>query len=184
MSARSRGSIHAGARGVLALLAALALGACAEDPGALSVSAADRVQFDAEVYPVLLRDCGFNACHGTTERFFQVFGPGRGRLLPTTRPLDPATLEETTHSYERARSMIDTRAPELSLLLLKPLEAAAGGIGHEGVDELGRNVYQTQMEPGYAALARWVLTPAPASTPPAAAAATDRIGERYHGREP
>jgi hypothetical protein len=144
----------------LALL--LALSACAEDPGELQVSMPDRMQFDAEVYPVLLRDCAFHACHGSSERFFQVLGSGRGRLLPTTRPLDPSTVEEITHSYERARSMIDPKNPAQSLLLRKPLASEAGGTGHEGVDELGRNVYQTAMEPGYAAIERWVFAAPPA----------------------
>jgi hypothetical protein len=113
--------------------------------------------FEQEVYPVLLRDCAFSACHGSSLRFFQVLGPGRGRLLATTRPLDPTTPEEIMYSYERASSMIDAVAPQSSLLLRKPIEVAAGGIGHEGVDSLGRNVYQSAAEPGYMALTRWVL---------------------------
>jgi hypothetical protein len=157
MSARST-------RRLTHIACALALGACAADPGPLQVSSPDRAQFEAEVYPVLLRDCGFHACHGSTERFFQVLGVGRGRLLPLTRPLDPSTPEEITHSWERARSMIDDRAPARSLLLRKPLELEAGGVGHEGVDELGRNVYQTRMDSGYAALARWVLAQPPSAT--------------------
>ena len=53
--------------------------------------------------------------------------------------------------------MIDPAAPERSLLLRKPLATVAGGTGHEGVDELGRNVYQSKVEPGYLVLQRWVL---------------------------
>jgi hypothetical protein len=153
-------------RGTAAALLALALMGCGEDPGPLQIATPDRALFEAQVYPVLLRDCGFHACHGTTERFFQVLGSGRGRLLPTTMALDSATPEEIAHTYERARSMIDTKSPDLSLLLRKPLAVEAGGTGHEGTDELGRNVYQTQMDPNYLVLAGWVFAPAaPAALP-------------------
>jgi hypothetical protein len=137
---------------------ALAFLACG-DANELSLSTPDRAEFTSSVYPVLLRDCAFHACHGSSERFLQVFGPGRGRMLATTRPLDPATDAEIAHSYERARSMIDAYSPEDSWLLHKPLELAAGGSGHEGADDLGRNVYQTTSEPNYVALRHWVLGP-------------------------
>jgi hypothetical protein len=159
-------------RSTAAGLLALALAACGEDPGALQIAAPDRALFDVEVYPVLLRDCGFHACHGTTERFFQVFGPGRGRLFPAvTMPLDAATPPEVAQTYERARSMIDAKTPDLSLLLRKPLAVEAGGTGHEGTDELGRNVYQNELDPNYMVLARWVYatvppTATPGMTPP------------------
>lgn len=152
----------------LALALALAvLGAtgCANETTELAISTPDRAQFDAEVYPVLLRDCAFHACHGSTDRFLQVFGPGRGRITPDLKPVDPAAPIELMHSYNRARSMIDAHHPEQSLILRKPLAVASGGTGHEGSDELGRNVYQTKLEPGYAAIQRWVLGTA-AGAPP------------------
>lgn len=127
------------------------------DANELSLSTPDRAEFTTMVYPILMRDCAFHACHGSTERFLQVFGPGRGRMLATTRPLDPATDAEIMHSYDRARSMIDAYSPEKSWLLMKPLEASAGGTGHEGADGLGRNVYQNAAEPNYLVLHNWVL---------------------------
>jgi hypothetical protein len=135
----------------------LAAPACAEETPPLALAMPDPVLFQTEVYPVLLRDCGFNACHGSTERFFQVVGPGRLRLSPMTDVGAETTPEEIQYSYERARSMIDPYAPESSLLLRKPLAVDAGGAGHEGVDEYGRDVYQSKMELGYMTLARWVL---------------------------
>ena len=132
------------------------LGACVNETTELALATPDRAAFEQDVYPVLLRDCAFHACHGTTERFFQVFGPGRGRLDPPLMPLDAASPAEVDHSYERARAMIDARAPAESLLLRKPLAVNAGGSGHEGADDLGRNVYQSKLEPGYGAIARWV----------------------------
>jgi hypothetical protein len=73
-------------------------------------------------------------------------------------PLEPVSAAELAYSYDRARSMIDVAAPEHSLILRKPLAASAGGSGHEGADSLGRNVYQTKLDPGYAAIAAWVLS--------------------------
>ena len=143
----------------------IGLAGCGADTPELTLQTPDRMQFDAEVYPVLLRDCGFDACHASAGRFFQVFGPGRARLVPMTSAIDPATPLEYGHAYDRARSMIDASDPERSLLLRKPLATMAGGTGHEGVDELGRNVYQSKVEPGYLVLQRWVLGQ-PAATPP------------------
>jgi hypothetical protein len=145
------------ARCIGALLAA-ALAGCASEPPPLAIGVPDAATFQSEVYPVLLRDCGFHACHGSTERFLQVFGPGRGRLRADTQPLDPATDEEVAYSYDRARSMIDLEFPEQSLLLAKPLSVAAGGFGHQGVDSLGRDVYLSVSDPGFMALANWVLS--------------------------
>lgn len=141
----------------LTLSIVASLGACANESTALVVSTPDRMQFEREVYPVLLRDCGFHACHGSTDRFLQVFGPGRGRIALEIKPFDPAAPSEIEHSYNRARSMIDVNHLAQSLMLRKPLATKAGGSGHEGADELGRNVYQSPLEPGYAAISRWVL---------------------------
>jgi hypothetical protein len=131
--------------------------ACGEDTPELTLQTPDRMRFDTEVYPVLLRDCAFSACHASGDRFFQVFGPGRVRLEQGINPLEPATPLELSHAYDRARSMIDATAPEESLLLRKPLASAAGGTGHEGVDDHGRNVYQSKMEPGWIVIHQWAL---------------------------
>jgi hypothetical protein len=138
----------------LALVAGLWVG-CG-DSSALQIATPDAAQFAQNVYPVLLRDCAFHACHGSSERFLQVFGPGRGRLSLDSKPLDPATPAEIDHSYARARSMIDVNAPAQSLLLRKPLAVKAGGTGHEGADDWGRNVYDSTTEPGYVELVHWV----------------------------
>jgi hypothetical protein len=154
---------------MLALLCALAsaLAACASPTPELVLSAPDRVAFETQAYPVLLRDCGFHACHGSSERFFQVFGPGHGRILSTTQPLDEVQPLEVEYSYQRARSMLDSENLDQSPLLLKPLSPAAGGVGHQGVDSLGRDVYVSTTEPGYAALAAWIMTAVPPPPTPA-----------------
>ena len=141
----------------LIVLVASSLIACGGDAPELVLAQADFPTFQGQVYPVLLRDCAFFACHGSSERFFQVYGPGRARLDPMTTALDPTTMDELIQSYNRALSMIDAQDPARSLLLRKPLALSAGGSGHEGVDAWMRDVYSSKQDPGYAALEAWVL---------------------------
>jgi hypothetical protein len=118
-----------------------------------------RASFEQDAYPVLLRDCAFPACHASSDRFLQIYGPGRVRMDATLDVYDPATPQEVEYSYERARSMLQP-APDTmqSLLLRKPLEVSAGGAGHKGADTFGRNVYRSKNDPGYQALATWALS--------------------------
>lgn len=128
----------------------------------------DGEQFVKEVYPLLLRDCAHVGCHGMPERFFQLYGPGRARIpfeqmSPATRVeldyTDPLTFDEVQHSYQRTLSMIaSAELVEDSLLLRKPLETQAGGQGHKGVDDLGRNVFASKQDPGWLLLLAWSKT--------------------------
>lgn len=120
----------------------------------------DFQQFQKEVFPVLLRDCAFSTCHGSTDRFFRVWGPGRTRLNPMSLEFDPLTGDEASSSYQHAQSMIDTQNPSRSLILRKPLAVEAGGSGHRGADKFGRNVYRTVNDQGYLTIARWVFAAA------------------------
>jgi hypothetical protein len=116
----------------------------------------DECAFELEVYPVLARDCGFPACHGSDERGLQVFAPGRTRLDPMTPQLEAATPEEIALAFDRARSFLGgARSVEESLLLRKPLAIDAGGAGHMGRDEAGRDVYQSTEAPGWMTIAAW-----------------------------
>lgn len=132
------------------------LGACADSDVEVKVPSPDVLSFEVSVYPILLRDCGFPACHGDTRRFFRVFGPGRTRYRPKdiTPLFAPPTGEELTASYERARSMLasDGRVED-SPLLAKPLIE-----GHEGHDEWGVNVYRSASDPSYQTLLRWAYS--------------------------
>jgi hypothetical protein len=144
----------------------LALSACADATTELHVPTPDAVSFEQNVYPVLLRDCGFPDCHGNPSRFFHVYGPGRTRIKPKTElpPYAPATSEELTATYGRARSMLAYEGDDFdsSLLLNKPLHAA-----HEGRDEWGNNVYPNESAPGYQAILTWARSTLPApATPP------------------
>lgn len=143
--------------------------ACADPIEPAQFAKRDTRQFEREVYPVLLRDCAFPACHGDPKRFFRVFGPGRTRQpnvgsMVELSPFDVPTSNEKFGSADAALSMIDERDPINSLLLRKPLAVEAGGAGHQGVDAYGRDVYRTTQDSGYVALARWVLSPPPTPT--------------------
>jgi hypothetical protein len=149
-------------------LALLALGcialisACSAPTGKAERAERDFRQFQREVYPVLLRDCGFPACHGDAQRFFRVWGPGRARLPASDGTLpaafDVPSGDEISTSYSLAQSMIDPVDPGRSELLRKPLAIDAGGSSHKGADKFGRDVYRTPEDAGYVAIARWVFS--------------------------
>jgi hypothetical protein len=137
----------------------LQLNGCDSGDGATHIPAPEVAKFELEAYPVLLRDCGFPACHGSHDRFFRVFGPGRSRLLETTPMFSPATADELSQSYARARSMLSNQGSVLeSWLLRNPLAASAGGAHHGGEDHWGRNVYQNADAPGYLTIRAWALS--------------------------
>jgi hypothetical protein len=103
-----------------ALVLALCLSACASGkPYAGGLPQPSNEQFQASVYPMLLRNCAFTNCHGDAHRFFQVFGPGRSRLDPKQMPSDPATPAEIALSYDRARAKLVTGTTLADSLLLR-----------------------------------------------------------------
>jgi hypothetical protein len=129
------------------------LAACADSSAELHLPAPDQAAFELQVYPVLLRDCGFPECHGSQQRFFRVYGPGRVRYpSPTPTPIfAPATAAEISASYHRARSMLANEdGVDHAPLLRKPLYAE-----HGGADDWGENVYRSASDPNYVILANW-----------------------------
>ncbi len=118
--------------------------------------------FQTDVYPILMRDCGFPDCHGNEARFFRVYGPGRLRMpgLGLEDDIDaPVTEAEMRASYERARSMLASAGRvEDTLLVRKPLEIDRGGAAHMGIDEHGQDVYLSTESEGYRALLAWART--------------------------
>lgn len=119
-----------------------------------------RPDFEQYVYPVLARDCAFPDCHGTPDRFFRVYAPGRVRL-PAEDGTDTAikaapTPIELDEAYDRARSMLaGVSTPAQSRLVRKPLASSAGGGAHKGVDGFERNVYRNKRTVGWCAIAKW-----------------------------
>jgi len=152
--------------GTAVLLCVLSCASGEEHSGPLP--SPDGEQFVNEVYPLLLRDCAHVGCHGMPERFFQLYGPGRARIpveqmSSATRVAldytDPLVFDEVLHSYQRTISMIASAAQvEDSLLLQKPLETQAGGQGHKGVDDFGRNVFASKQDAGWQLLLAWSKT--------------------------
>lgn len=143
------------------MVAALLGVGCSVDAGPTRIPVPDARSFELQAYPVLLRDCGFPACHGTLDRFFAVFGPGRRRLDEATPPFAPATAEELELSYGRARSMLarrDSDPLDWVPLLKKPLAPEAGGAAHQGEDVWGRDVYDSAADSGYQDLRAWAGT--------------------------
>jgi len=154
-----------------ACMLSLIVAACSSDADGYKPAMPNVARFQSEVYPVLLRDCGFPTCHGSPQRQFRVWGPGRVRLDPDAPLFDnefdaftgklkpqqpnPSELSLTLRS---ATGFIDANSPERSLLLRKPLATEAGGSGHLGVDRFARNVYRSTDSEGYVTLSRWVFT--------------------------
>lgn len=132
-------------------LGSAAVASC-DAPESVDVPAPDYDAFEIDVYPILLRDCGFVACHGREDRPFRVYGPGRLRFDPESESDDEPTSQEVWLSYQRARSMlVTTGSVEQSPLLAKVLP----GGGHQGVDAQGRSVYPDASDESYAVLLRW-----------------------------
>lgn len=144
------------------LVAAVLAAGCTEPAGEIEIPAADPVAFRDKVYPILLRDCAFPACHGTHERFFAVFGPGRTRLDPMTPIYDPPTSLELELSYDRARSMlVGVHGASDSPFVRKPIPTAQGGAGHRGDDLWGTPVFRTKTDQRYVVLYTWATGKAP-----------------------
>jgi hypothetical protein len=142
----------------LVQLACLPLAQGCGDPQTDPYEPADRDFREFQrIYPVLVRDCGFHACHGGEDRPFRIYGPGRARLDDDERAFDRVTGDEVSLSFSLTLSMIDAKDPAESLLLRKPLAVEAGGVGHHGVDRYGRDVYRTANDEGYLRLARFVF---------------------------
>jgi hypothetical protein len=147
-------------------LSALGLCSCSYESVQLEELSPDAALFESEVYPVLLRDCAFFACHGNSDRFLRIYGPGRLRISDTLEPYDPVTRAELEHTYERARSMLrGVHGIDDSVLLRKPLDADQGGAGdgHRGTDVWGHNVYRSADDVAYQTIRKWAHASSEAS---------------------
>jgi hypothetical protein len=74
------------------------------------------------------------------------------------------TAEQSRTNFEMITQLINTRTPELSYLLLKPLEPKAGGMAHTG-----GTYWTSKNDPEYQAVLAWIKTlPADRYVPPTA----------------
>ncbi|MGB1015013.1 MAG: hypothetical protein ACPG4T_12830 [Nannocystaceae bacterium] len=133
----------------------LTFAAVACDPGGQTIPAPDPDLFVQTVYPVLLRDCSFPACHGNPSRPLFIPGPGRTRLSEESELFDAPTADEINVAYARTRgllgSSIEVDGEPLPILLEKTLSHA----GHAGRDRHGNNVYEHRDTPGWSVLRDW-----------------------------
>jgi hypothetical protein len=139
-------------------------GACASactaqglsDPRALAQP--DLAYFRCKVQPVLAKSCAAFLCHGDGRRFFRVFARNRLRSAGTEADRNaPLRAEELQANYDAARAFIDPGDPDHSFLLMKPLDASAGGWFHRGAQIFGQgNVFASQQDPDYQTLSGWV----------------------------
>lgn len=155
---RSRAKLRpltCGVHGMVMLLGFIAGGCDSKDEAVLPKVGIEA--FKEQAYPVLMRDCAFPACHGNSERLFQVYGPSRARLADPNTGETPAfsvaaTDYEIQVSFTKARSMLLHRE-DLSMapLLRKPVQGGA----HFGTDQWGRNVFASTKAAGYVKLKAW-----------------------------
>ncbi len=127
------------------------------DPGGQTIPAPDPQVFAAEVYPVLLRDCSFAACHGDPRRPLFVPGPGRTRLAADSELLDPPTEYEIEVAYTRTRGMLGVKIEVDGVEMPLLLEKTTSGAGHQGRDRHGNNLYEFRSQPGWVVLRDWVM---------------------------
>jgi hypothetical protein len=144
---------------VRGLALAVALAGCqplADPPRPLAPL--DQAYFDCRVQPVLGTSCAAFACHGDGRRFFRVFARNRLRWGGDEAARNARLTDgERAANFDAARSFVDAGAPGASLLLLKPLEAGAGGYYHRGAEIYGGgNVFRDQTDPDWKTLAAWI----------------------------
>lgn len=126
--------------------------ACVTGPGSIELPEADTAEFYATVEPELGASCANPSCHGSVDRPFEVYAVHYHRADPDDTYVD-AELSEEEHqlNFDRARAFLAPSDPAQSLLLLKPLDPAEGGLVHG--EELV--VYLDRSDPGWIALADW-----------------------------
>ena len=142
------------------LVAGLFAGACGEHTGSDSASLpdVDFAYFVEYVQPILEHRCAFFACHGSRERFLQIYQEVRLRENLDPDPIfqapSPLTPEELQRNFEQTTGMLyGFDNPEDSLLFSKPLQP---GTRHAGATLFeGPDVFLNREDPDYRTLLRW-----------------------------
>ena len=135
-------------------------GACGEHTGSDSASLPD-VDYDyfvRHIQPILEHRCAFFACHGSRERFLQIYQETRLRENPDPNPIfqapAPLTPEELQRNFEQTAGMLyGFDDPQASPLFSKPLQP---GTRHAGATLFeGPDVFLNREDPDYQTLLRW-----------------------------
>jgi hypothetical protein len=142
------------------LLVWLFAGACGEHAGSDSASLPD-VDYDyfvRHIQPILEHRCAFFACHGSRERFLQIYQETRLRENPDPDPIfqapSPLTPDELQRNFEQTAGMLyGLDDPQTSPLFSKPLQP---GTRHAGATLFeGPDVFLNREDPDYQTLLRW-----------------------------
>ena len=139
------------------LLAPLALVACVDNPPQ-ALPDLDVAFHRCRVQPIVDARCSTLACHGDVRRPFHSFTRNRMRLVGTNLQRNlPLSAEELQLNYDSAIGFADPEVPEESWLLLKPLDADAGGYYHRGKELYSAgDVFLDVEDPDYVTLSAWV----------------------------
>jgi len=138
----------------------LALAGCSLDTGSgtASLPDVDYATFVKKVQPVFEARCAFFACHGSRQRFFEIYQEARLREIPDPDPIfeapAPLTESELQRNFRNAAGMLYSfEDPEESLLFSKPLQS---GTRHGGATLFGGpNVFLDRQDPDYQTLLAW-----------------------------
>lgn len=149
-------------RGLLSgsLVVCLACLACGEHTGSDSAVLADVdfAYFVRHVQPILEHRCAFFACHGSRDRFLQVYQEARLREIPDPHPIFeaivPLTPSELQRNFEQTAGMLyGFDDPQDSPLFSKPLQ---NGTRHGGATLFdGPDVFLDREDPDYQTMLRW-----------------------------
>ena len=123
-----------------------------------SVAALDEPYFRCRVQPVMAKSCAAFACHGDGRRYFRVYARNRLRLGGDESARNARMSDdEYAANFASARALVDATDPIASFLVMKPLDAAAGGYYHRGALIFnGGNVFTTRDDADFQTLAAWV----------------------------
>ena len=144
----------------VSLVAGLLAVACGEHTGSdtASLPDVDYVYYVKHIQPILEDRCAFFACHGSRERFLQIYQEVRLRENPDPNPIfeapAPLTREELQRNFEQTAGILyGFEDPQDSPLFSKPLQP---GTRHGGATLFGGpDVFLNRDDPEYQTLLRW-----------------------------
>jgi hypothetical protein len=136
--------------------------------GVTAPRAGDVESFRTTIEPIFMRDRGGTMpgyaacvmCHTwqTSLRF----------ALETPATDAGWSADQSRRNFEMITQLVNTRTPENSWLLLKPLEPSAGGLGHTG-----GTYWKSRQDPEYQAVVNWIRSLPAERYVPAPAPAVD-----------
>ncbi len=118
----------------------------------------DEPYYRCNVQPVIDATCSMLACHGDVRRPFHSFTRNRMRLIGSNVQRNlPLSAEELRLNMNNALGFVEEEMPAESWLLLKPLDANAGGYYHRGKEiYVGEDVFSDVEDADYQTLLTWV----------------------------